>query len=165
MTGTERRERQRVIVEAIDAGKIHSQQDVVKVLRAAGIRVTQATASRDLDELGAVKGKDELGQAQYRIPNLGRGIYDDLAIGILDASKILVIKTPPGAAQLLAGRIDRAELKGVVGTIAGDDTIFVACHSSVPLRNLREELYSITDTPGAKRALRTKNRSTVKASR
>lgn len=165
MTGTQRRERQRVIFEAVESGKIRSQSDVVKVLRTAGIKVTQATASRDLDELGAVRGKDEKGRAQYRIPDLGRSVIDDLTLGILDAEKILVIRTPPGAAQLIAGRIDRSEIEGVVGTIAGDDTIFVAYEKKASTRILRDQLSRLVDAPGTKRGSPLRNRSKLKAGR
>ena len=165
MTGSQRRERQRVIFEAIESGRIHSQQDVVKVLRAAGIKVTQATASRDLDELGAVKGKDEKGHARYIIPDTRRSVIDDLTLGIFEAEKIMVIKTPPGAAQLIAGRIDRSGIEGVVGTIAGDDTIFVACEKKASTRTLRQQLSLITGHPGTKRTPGRRNGPKTKAPR
>lgn len=165
MTGSQRRERQRLLYEAIESGKIGSQQDVVKYLAKAGIRVTQATASRDLDELGAVRGKDTSGRSQYRIPDTGKSVIDDLTLGIFAAEKMMVIKTPPGAAQLIAGRIDRAGLKGIVGTIAGDDTIFVACEKSIPIRTVRDQISSIVGGSAAKRQPSLRNRTKVKASK
>jgi transcriptional regulator of arginine metabolism len=162
MTGTERRERQRILYEAIEAGKIGSQQDVVRYLAKAGIKVTQATASRDLEELGAVRAKDGTGRSQYQIPTSTLSGIDDLTLGVLDAEKLLVVKTPPGAAQLIAGRIDRSSLKGVVGTIAGDDTIFVAYEKGIPVRTLRGQITMIAGSSTGKRALSKRNRTRSK---
>lgn len=143
MTRLDRRERQRIIFEALTAGKIGSQQDVVRILAKNGFRVTQATASRDLEELGAVRGKGVSGKVAYSIPDSSRGLIDDLTLGISEAQRLLVIKTPPGAAQLIAGRIDRNKIDGVVGTIAGDDTIFVACAKDASSRGIRDRLKGI----------------------
>jgi transcriptional regulator of arginine metabolism len=73
-----------------------------------------------------------------------------------------VVKTPPGAAQLIAGRIDRASLKGVVGTIAGDDTIFVAYEKGIPVRTLRGQITMIAGSSTGKRALSKRNRTRSK---
>ena len=143
MTRLDRRERQQIIFEALSAGKIGSQHDVVRILAKAGFRVTQATASRDLEELGAVRGKGVSGKVVYSIPEVGRGVIDDLTLGITESQRILVIKTPPGAAQLIASRIDRSKVNGIVGTIAGDDTIFVACAKDAPTRTIKERLKGI----------------------
>lgn len=142
-TRVERRERQRLIAEALDAGRIRSQQDVVRILAKHGIEVTQATASRDLEQIGAVRGKNSMGESVYLLPESNQGQLDDFALGIAEASRIIVIKTPPGAAQLIAGRLDRAHLPGVVGTIAGDDTVFTACDKTTPMRTIRERILLI----------------------
>jgi transcriptional regulator of arginine metabolism len=127
------------IVELISAGPVHSQAELLGLLEADGIDTTQATLSRDLDELGAVKlrGADG-GVPVYVIPDDGspvRGIEGGTArlsrlLGELlvsaDASRNLaVLRTPPGAAHYLASALDRAALHDVVGTIAGDDTLLV----------------------------------------
>jgi transcriptional regulator of arginine metabolism len=165
MTGSGRRERHRILFEALKAGKIHSQRDVVKVLAKVGITVTQATASRDLDDLGAVRGKDASGKLQYLVPDNGLGMIDDLTLGIFESERMVVIKTPPGAAQLIAGRIDKSSVKGVVGTLAGDDTIFVACDRKVSLRTVREQLTAIVDGQKSKRGNSLGNGPRSKASR
>lgn len=143
MTRLDRRERQRIIFEALAQGRVRSQQDVVRILAKSGFQVTQATASRDLEELGAVRGKGREGKVIYSIPEPGRGLIDDLTLGMSESQRLLVIKTPPGAAQLIAGRIDRVKVEGVVGTIAGDDTIFVACAKDGSIRRIKEKLNTI----------------------
>jgi transcriptional regulator of arginine metabolism len=79
----------------------------------------------------------------YSIPEPGRGLIDDLTLGVNESQRLLVIKTPPGAAQLIAGRIDRIKVEGIVGTIAGDDTIFVACAKDASVRSIKEQLKGI----------------------
>ena len=131
--------RQARIVELITQRAVHSQSELLALLEAEGIGSTQATLSRDLDELGAVKlrGADG-GIPVYVIPDDGspvRGIEGGTArlarlLGELlvsaDASgNLAVLRTPPGAAHYLASALDRAALHDVVGTIAGDDTLLV----------------------------------------
>ena len=118
----------------ITSEAIVSQQELVERLAAAGFPVTQATVSRDLDALGAVKERDADGIARYSIPD--RAAPDDaeravarsiaeFVDSITSAGNLVVLRTPPGAAHLVAGAIDRADLDHVVGTVAGDDTLIV----------------------------------------
>ena len=131
--------RQARIVELIRDRTVHSQTELLGMLEDDGIGTTQATLSRDLDELGAVKlrGADG-GTPVYVIPDDGspvRGIeggttrlgrlLGELLTGADASGNLAVLRTPPGAAQYLASALDRAALNYVVGTIAGDDTIFV----------------------------------------
>lgn len=127
------------IVAILSQQQVRSQSELGRLLAAEGIDATQATLSRDLDELGAVKLRaPDGGVGVYVVPEDGapvRGVSggtDRLArlLGELlvssDASgNLAVLRTPPGAAQYLASALDRASLPDVVGTIAGDDTIFV----------------------------------------
>lgn len=132
------------ITEVIRSRQVHSQPELSTLLVGAGIEVTQATLSRDLDELGAIKVRGvDGGPAVYVIPEDGsprpmEGGTDRLArlLGELlltyDASaNLAVLRTPPGAAQFLASAIDRASLADVVGTIAGDDTILVVARDGL----------------------------------
>lgn len=131
--------RQARIVALLAAGPVHSQGELAALLAADGIEVTQATLSRDLEELGAVKlrGADG-GVGRYVVPEDGspvRGVtggterlcrlLGELLVGTDASANTAVLRTPPGAADYLASAIDRAALPYVVGTIAGDDTIFV----------------------------------------
>ncbi|OLT00829.1 arginine repressor [Pseudonocardia sp. CNS-004] len=131
-TGT-RAARQARIVELIRDRAVHSQTELLALLEDEGIATTQATLSRDLDELGALKVR-----GAYVIPDDGspvRGVEGGTArlarlLGELltaaDASgNLAVLRTPPGGAHYLASALDRAALNYIVGTIAGDDTLMV----------------------------------------
>lgn len=131
-TGT-RAARQSRIVELVRDRAVHSQIELLGLLEAEGIATTQATLSRDLDELGALKVR-----GAYVIPDDGspvRGVEGGTArlarllgevLVSADASgNLAVLRTPPGAAHYLASALDRAALHDVVGTIAGDDTLLV----------------------------------------
>ena len=138
-SATSRAARQARIVELVSQGRIRSQGELLARLTAEGIETTQATLSRDLDELGAVKlrGADG-GVPVYVIPDDGspvRGIeggtsrlarlLEDLLVSADASGNLAVLRTPPGGAHYLASALDRAALHEVVGTIAGDDTLLV----------------------------------------
>lgn len=131
--------RQARIVALLSASEVHSQAELMALLADEGIEVTQATLSRDLEELGAVKlrGADG-GVGVYVVPEDGspvRGVSGgtermsrllaELLVSTDASGNLAVLRTPPGAAQYLASAIDRAALPYVVGTIGGDDTILV----------------------------------------
>jgi transcriptional regulator of arginine metabolism len=131
--------RQARIVAILSTASVSSQSELAALLAAEGIEVTQATLSRDLEELGAVKlrGADG-GAGVYVVPEDGspvRGVsggtdrmsrlLNDLLVSTDASGNLAVLRTPPGAAHYLASAIDRAALPHVVGTIAGDDTILV----------------------------------------
>lgn len=128
--------RRSLIIELVENGSIHSQSDLVKALARKGIKVTQATASRDLEELGAVRGKDASGVFRYQFiasAEIASTSLKNLVLEIDASGNLAVIKTPPGAAQLLAAQIDRAMKNGAlsgIGSIAGDDTIMVIAKSA-----------------------------------
>ena len=125
--------RQARIVELIRDRAVHSQSELLALLEADGIAATQATLSRDLDELGALKVR-----GAYVIPDDGspvRGVeggtarlarlMGELLTGSDSSGNLAVLRTPPGGAHYLASALDRAALHDVVGTIAGDDTLLV----------------------------------------
>lgn len=139
MTASTRAGRQARIVTLLSGNSVRSQSELAAMLADEGIDVTQATLSRDLEELGAVKlrGADG-GTGVYVVPEDGspvRGVsggterlsrlLNDLLVSSDASGNLAVLRTPPGAAHYLASAIDRAALPHVVGTIAGDDTIFV----------------------------------------
>jgi transcriptional regulator of arginine metabolism len=126
-------------VALLASHSVRSQSELAAMLAAEGIEVTQATLSRDLEELGAVKlrGADG-GTGVYVVPEDGspvRGVaggtdrmsrlLNDLLVSTDASGNLAVLRTPPGGAHYLASAIDRAALPYVVGTIAGDDTIVV----------------------------------------
>jgi transcriptional regulator of arginine metabolism len=132
--------RQARIVSILSSAPVRSQSELAALLADDGIDVTQATLSRDLEELGAVKlrGADG-GVGVYIVPEDGspvRGVsggtarlsrlLSELLVSTDSSFNLAVLRTPPGAADYLASALDRAALPYVVGTIAGDDTVFVA---------------------------------------
>jgi transcriptional regulator of arginine metabolism len=136
---TTRAGRQARIVSLLSNRSVHSQSELATLLADDGIEVTQATLSRDLEELGAVKlrGADG-GVGVYIVPEDGspvRGVVGgtervtrmlgDLLVSTDASGNLAVLRTPPGAAHYLASAIDRAALPYVVGTVAGDDTILM----------------------------------------
>jgi transcriptional regulator of arginine metabolism len=134
MTDTRAR-RLRALAEAIRADALASQEEVTERLRRLGFEVTQATVSRDLEQLGAVKVKrggilsyalpDQIGAADWSTSRLEK-ILREWVVSIEAAGPLLVLRTPPGSAHLVASAIDHAQLPEIAGTVSGDDTMFVA---------------------------------------
>lgn len=127
---------------------VHSQTELGELLAAEGLVTTQATLSRDLEELGAIKVRGTDGSAAvYVLPEEGQGplraaeqpserlkrLLRELLTGADSSGNLVVLRTPPGAAQFLASAIDRTGLPEVVGTIAGDDTILVVVREDEPV--------------------------------
>jgi transcriptional regulator of arginine metabolism len=140
--------RRSLVIRLVDDALIHSQSDLVRELGKIGYVVTQATASRDLEELGAVRGKDNSGIIRYQFVSApqnskSRGV-SELIASVDSSGNLAVVKTPPGAAQLLAGNLDRAmktgKLKSAIGTIAGDDTVLVVAKSASGGSSLAKEI-------------------------
>jgi transcriptional regulator of arginine metabolism len=137
--------RLRALADVIRAGAFASQEEVTERLRALGHAVTQATVSRDLERLGAVKVKrggvlayalpDQIGAADWGSARLER-ILREWVVGIEAAGQLLVLKTPPGSAHLVASAIDHAQLAEIAGTVSGDDTVFVAIRNGVTVHVL-----------------------------
>lgn len=133
-----RSDRLKDLMRILRGGRATSQQEIVAALREAGHEITQATVSRDLQEIGAVKVRS--GETlEYRLPDevprtpgselMGRNLFRtlrDFVLEIRPAGSLLVVVTAPGHASAVARAIDLAAVDSVVGTVAGDDTIFVA---------------------------------------
>lgn len=131
--------RHALILELLDRTRVYSQVQLSEMLLDEGIDITQATLSRDLDELGAKKRRIDGGRAFYTVSEEKvsaadaptgpreklRRMLDELVVSVDASGNMTVLRTPPGAAQFLASFIDRVGLTEVVGCIAGDDTIFV----------------------------------------
>jgi transcriptional regulator of arginine metabolism len=130
------------IVSALAENAVRSQFQLAQLLADAGLHVTQATLSRDLEELGAVKLRSpDGGQPVYVVPEDGaplplRALSDappqrlirllgELLVSAEASANLVVLRTPPGAAQFLASALDRAALPDILGTIGGDDTVLV----------------------------------------
>jgi transcriptional regulator of arginine metabolism len=135
--------RQQHIVDLLASTEVRSQTELADLLQHAGVTVTQATLSRDLVELDAVKVRAPSGQLVYAVPGEGGDrrpvlahesaasearlarLCADLLVSAEASANLVVLRTPPGAANFLASALDKAELGTVLGTIAGDDTVLV----------------------------------------
>jgi transcriptional regulator of arginine metabolism len=148
------------IVALVGAHQVRSQGELAVLLASEGISVTQATLSRDLEELGAVKlrGPDGSGSV-YVVPEdgapppvrtavdptpqrLGR-LLNELLVAVDASGNLTILRTPPGAAHFLASALDRAGLPEVVGTLAGDDTVMVVARPPISGAALAERLMTI----------------------
>jgi arginine repressor len=128
-----------LILELLEQNLVSSQMQLSELLKNKGVEITQGTLSRDLDELGAKKIRPDSGRAFYAVGNTEetiapttvgtreklRKMLDYLLVSSDHSGNIAVLRTPPGAAAFLASFIDRVSMDEVVGTIAGDDTVFV----------------------------------------
>ena len=134
-------------ISLIKAGVVHSQSDLVKLLKKAGFAVTQATASRDLEELGAVRARGATGELIYQIRSSSDGaisksmpLPSDLILSVEASANLAVVRTPPGGAQFLASALDNSGINAIIGTIAGDDTVLVVSRKASGGGELAKEL-------------------------
>ena len=133
MTTTKAR-RQTAILSLVNGGSVHTQQQIAAALARRGVRATQATISRDIQELGLVRSG-----AGYRS---SAALVRELVLSVELVEPMAVIRTPPGTANLVARRIDEASLPGVAGTVAGDDTIIAVLRKPGAAKALKELLAS-----------------------
>ena len=139
------------VIALIVSGVIHSQSDLVNELKKSGYKVTQATASRDLEEIGAVRGSHGYQLATSSDDSLARVLTTEKLILSVEASgNLAVVRTPPGGAQLLASNLDHAGIKSIIGTIAGDDTVLVVSRKSNGGAELAKELLALGKKRGKK---------------
>mgnify|MGYP001812631316 CR=1 FL=1 len=131
--------RRRLVTRLVTTKAIESQAQLRRLLLYAGNDVTQATISRDLETIGAVKVRED-GVARYRIQDPAdmrraraslAAATDEFVESVTFTGPLVVVRVPPGAANLVGGRIDAAGLAGVRGTVAGADTVFSAVDDSI----------------------------------
>jgi len=128
-------ERHRAILALVNRGAVRTQQEIAEGLARRGLRATQATISRDIQELGLVRSG-----AGYRI---AAALVRELVLSVELVLPVAVIKTPPGTANLVARRIDEAGLPGIAGTVAGDDTIIAVLRQRSAGKALKELLANV----------------------
>jgi transcriptional regulator of arginine metabolism len=136
-------QRQHRILRVLEEQPVSSQAQLVQLLESEGVVATQATVSRDLEELGAVKVRIPGGAMAYAIPEyskerIGSGGDDHLrrlmgefVVEVSHSLNLVVLRTPPGSAHVVASAVDRAGVAGVLGTVAGDDTLLLVCAENV----------------------------------
>lgn len=154
--------RQQLIADLLAAREVHSQGELADLISTRGVHVTQATLSRDLVDLDAVKVRVASGQLAYAVPAEGGNrvlvagesaaasqrlsrICAELLVSAEASANLAVLRTPPGAAQYLASAIDRAEIGDVLGSIAGDDTIMVISRDPAGGDELARRLTALAD--------------------
>jgi transcriptional regulator of arginine metabolism len=149
-----KRDRLRLIGSLVTRKRIGTQLELRDALAAAGCRVTQATISRDIRELGLEKGKDSLGRPRYVTPHRARRVdpRESLAAVLAQfarrataAQNIVVVSSELGTAPAIGRAIDRLEHRLVVGTVAGDDTVLVIAKTAADARSVARELAAMID--------------------
>ncbi len=128
-------QRQHRITKLLESQLVTSQAQLVTLLSDQGVEATQTTVSRDLDDLGAVKVRLPGGETAYALPELPtqqiapedhlRRVLGEWVVEVAHSANLVVLRTPPGSAHVVGSALDRSGVEGVVGTVAGDDTVLV----------------------------------------
>lgn len=136
-----KRQRQHIIGRLLADHPVSSQARLVELLEHEGLEATQATVSRDLDEMGAVKVRVPGGETVYAVPEIPseqhlpeehlRRVLGEWVVEVGHSANIVMMRTPPGSAHVVASALDRTGLASVLGTVAGDDTIMVVASDGV----------------------------------
>lgn len=134
-------QRQQAIARLIGRNAVSNQVQLVELLADDGITATQATVSRDLDDLGAVKVRVPGGDTVYAIPEYEpqrlapedqlRRVMGEWVAEVRSSGNLVVLRTPPGCAHVVASALDRGGLRGILGTVAGDDTLLCVAEESL----------------------------------
>ena len=133
--------RQHRIAALLEEHPVTSQARLAELLESEGITATQATVSRDLDDLGAIKVRVPGGETVYAIPEHPveriapedhlRRVLSDWVADVASSGNLVVLRTPPGSAHVVGSALDRAGMAEILGTVAGDDTVLVVAAESV----------------------------------
>jgi transcriptional regulator of arginine metabolism len=146
-------QRQHRVARLLEDQAVSSQAQLVELLAADGIVATQATVSRDLEELGAVKVRIPGGAMAYAVPEHAkegrapddhlRRVMGEFVVDVAWSGNIVVLRSPPGSAHVVGSALDRAGLPDVLGTVAGDDTILVVCAEGAGGEDVAGQLASL----------------------
>jgi transcriptional regulator of arginine metabolism len=146
-------QRQHRVAKLLEDQAVSSQAQLVELLAADGIVATQATVSRDLEELGAVKVRIPGGAMAYAVPEHAkegraaddhlRRVMGEFVVDVAWSGNIVVLRSPPGSAHVVASALDRAGLPNVLGTVAGDDTLLAVCAEGAGGATVAAELASL----------------------
>lgn len=145
-------DRQRLVASIVERAHVGTQHELLEALAGAGCRVTQATVSRDVRELGLVKAADALGRPRYVLPGRPRADPRATLVSLLRqfgrravaAQNLVVVQCEIGSAPAIARALDRTRHPLVVGTLAGDDTCLVVAADARRARELADELASLS---------------------
>jgi transcriptional regulator of arginine metabolism len=148
-----KRARQELVRQLVARYEVSSQAELVALLAEKGVHATQATVSRDLDELGIGKLRGADGRVAYALPEptgLSQ-ILRQFVVAIDASGNLAVVRTPPGVAAAVASAIDQADVPGVLATVQGDDTLLVVAVEGRTGREVADHLHALKQTrpPGA----------------
>jgi transcriptional regulator of arginine metabolism len=159
-------QRQHRIAKLLEAGPVSNQAQLVELLAGEGVSATQTTVSRDLEELGAIKVRIPGGDTAYALPDLPaqqiapsehlRRILGEWVVEVSRSGTLVLLRTPPGCAHVVASAIDRSAYPGVLGTVAGDDTILVVASEGPEGGDLADRLSALAGMaePGSEDGVR-----------
>jgi transcriptional regulator of arginine metabolism len=143
-------QRQQAIARLVTRHAVTNQPQLVDLLAEDGIAATQATVSRDLEDLGAVKVRVPGGETVYAIPEYEpariapedqlRRVMGEWVAEVRHSGNIVVLRTPPGCAHVVASALDRSGMQGILGTVAGDDTLMCVAEEGTGGADLAEHL-------------------------
>jgi len=146
-------QRQHRISQILANEVVTSQEQLVRLLADDGVESTQATVSRDLDDLGAVKVRVSGGESVYAIPEYPadrvvpvdqlRRVMGEWVVEVESSGNLVVLRTPPGSAHVVASALDRTGIEGSIGTVAGDDTLMVVAAEGTTGENLAVTLRNL----------------------
>jgi len=140
-----KKRRHEAILEIITEQPVATQERLIELLAERGIKTTQATLSRDIQQLSLVKQRDDKGIYRYTMPAAAiteKSLFEEAVISVDYAMNTIVLKCRAGMAQGTCAAIDSVEHQGVVGTIAGDDTIFILVRSEADAKKLSKKFLS-----------------------
>ena len=148
-------QRQHRIIRLLEQHAVVSQQQLVDLLASDGVVATQATVSRDLEELGAIKVRAAGGDSVYAIPELPkdqkapeehlRRVFGEWVVEVAHSANLVVLRTPPGSAHVVGSALDRAALPEILGTVAGDDTLLVVASERAGGRKVAQQLSALAN--------------------
>jgi transcriptional regulator of arginine metabolism len=148
-TSNDRAKRRQRLIEYLRDGLAATQDDIVKRLASEGFHATQATVSRDLDDIGAVR-RHEGGRITYALterngPPVGFGqrVIGELVRSVASSGNLVVVRTFPGMAPTVGAVLDQSDIAGVLGTVAGDDTVIVVAEEKIGGAKLAERISAL----------------------
>ncbi len=151
-------QRQQAIARLIEQHSVTNQPQLVDLLADEGITATQATVSRDLEDLGAVKVRVPGGATVYAVPEFApervapldqlRRVMGEWVAEVTHSANLVIIRTPPGCAHVVASALDRSGIDGLLGTVAGDDTMMCVATESAGGRHLAAVMRELAGIEG-----------------
>lgn len=155
-------QRQHLVAQLLEHTSVTSQAQLVSLLADQGVVATQATVSRDLEDLGAIKIRVAGGDTAYALPELPhqqvapeehlRRVLGEWAVEVGSSGPLVVVRTPPGSAHVVGSALDRSGLGGMLGTVAGDDTVLVVAEETTGGAALAEVVRALAGLSGSSEA-------------